>query len=85
MRTEIEKQKTKRINVYFICQEREKKAEKTNDRWLQSDHHKPTRAFPVWKRVWLRIQRDDKRQDLIIEWCHKRCMNGVYATPFADA
>ena len=28
MRTKIEKQKTKRINVYFIYQEREKKGEK---------------------------------------------------------
>ena len=42
MKIEIEKQKPKRINIYFICQEGEMtKKKRANDCWIKSYHHKP--------------------------------------------
>jgi hypothetical protein len=45
IRTTILKQKRERINVCFICHEREKKEKKNKQRWWQFDHHKQTRAI----------------------------------------
>jgi len=47
MRTEIDKQQTKRIIVHFSCQKREKKEKiQTIDHRQQSNHYPSTRATP---------------------------------------
>ena len=81
MRTEIEKQQTKRTIVHFSCQERDKK-EKNKNKSIIGDNSTITRLHVPHhvKESTTAHSGDDGLSELVIERHHTHCLNDADVT-----